>query len=163
VSKENNMTDMIDHPPHYTSHPSGIEAIELCRLMPFSLGNAAKYILRAGLKGSAIEDVKKAIWYLDDYRNTLATDALAPPQRLAASQVAQRVQHGRDGHIEGFIRALYGREHEVIDNAGEVVGRVEMEHRFVTVERLGIAKLYLEGMIQVLEDEEASRASDHEP
>jgi hypothetical protein len=55
----------VEHPKHYTNHPSGIEAIEICGYMNFCLGNALKYILRADYKGKAIEDLRKAKWYLD--------------------------------------------------------------------------------------------------
>lgn len=58
--------DMVNHPPHYTSHPSGVEAIEITRHMSFNLGNAIKYIWRAGLKGNAEQDLEKAIFYLND-------------------------------------------------------------------------------------------------
>lgn len=58
--------DMVQHPKHYTTHPSGIECIEITRHMNFNLGNAFKYIWRADLKHDAIEDLEKAIWYLQD-------------------------------------------------------------------------------------------------
>jgi hypothetical protein len=58
------MTDAIN-PPHYQSHPSGIQCIEITEHMNFCLGNAIKYIWRAGLKNNAIEDLEKARWYLD--------------------------------------------------------------------------------------------------
>lgn len=61
--KEN---DPVNHPAHYTSHPSGVECIQITRWMSFNLGNAIKYIWRAGNKGNALEDLKKARWYLDD-------------------------------------------------------------------------------------------------
>ena len=61
--KEN---DPVNHPAHYTSHPSGVECIQITRWMNFNLGNAIKYIWRAGNKGNALEDLKKARWYLDD-------------------------------------------------------------------------------------------------
>lgn len=57
--------DLVNHPPHYTKHPSGIECIEITQHMNFNLGNAVKYIWRADLKRDAIEDLKKAAWYLD--------------------------------------------------------------------------------------------------
>lgn len=60
------MSDLVNHPPHYTNHPSGIEAIEVTRHMNFNLGNAMKYIWRAGLKGDGIQDLKKAVFYLND-------------------------------------------------------------------------------------------------
>lgn len=56
--------DMVNHPPHYTSHPSGIECIQITEHMGFNLGNALKYIWRADEKGQALEDLKKASWYL---------------------------------------------------------------------------------------------------
>lgn len=58
------MTDAIN-PPHYQTHPSGIQCIEITEHMNFCLGNAIKYIWRAGLKNNAIEDLEKARWYLD--------------------------------------------------------------------------------------------------
>lgn len=59
------MTDMVNHPPHYTSHPSGVECIEITEHMSFTLGNALKYIWRADLKGKSIQDLEKAIFYLN--------------------------------------------------------------------------------------------------
>lgn len=64
--------DPVDHPTHYTSSAAKcsacghrIECIDVTESMPFTLGNAVKYLWRAGLKGSAVEDLKKAIWYID--------------------------------------------------------------------------------------------------
>jgi hypothetical protein len=59
-----NWNDPVNHPKHYTSHPSGIECIQVTEHMSFCLGNATKYIWRADLKNDAIEDIDKAIWYL---------------------------------------------------------------------------------------------------
>ena len=53
------------NPPHYKEHPSGIECIRITEHMSFCLGNAVKYIWRADLKGDAIEDLRKARWYID--------------------------------------------------------------------------------------------------
>ena len=57
--------DNVNHPKHYTSHPSGVEVIEITEHMNFCLGNAVKYILRCDLKGKPIEDLRKARWYID--------------------------------------------------------------------------------------------------
>jgi hypothetical protein len=59
------MADSVDHPPHYNGHPSGIECITVVEHMGFNLGNAVKYVWRADLKHDAIEDLKKAIWYVN--------------------------------------------------------------------------------------------------
>lgn len=56
--------DPVNHPPHYTAHPSGVECIQVTEHMGFNLGNAVKYIWRADLKGNAIEDLEKAAWYV---------------------------------------------------------------------------------------------------
>jgi len=58
--------DAVNNPKHYTEHPSGIKCIEITRHMGFNLGNAVKYIWRCDLKKDAIEDLKKAVWYLND-------------------------------------------------------------------------------------------------
>jgi len=59
------MTDTVNNPKHYTSHPSGVECIEITEHMSFNLGNAVKYVWRASLKGKEIEDLRKARWYID--------------------------------------------------------------------------------------------------
>jgi uncharacterized protein YciU (UPF0263 family) len=57
--------DIVNHPKHYTR--GGIETIDVIEAweLNFHLGNAVKYISRAGHKGDAIEDLRKARWYLD--------------------------------------------------------------------------------------------------
>lgn len=57
--------DPVNHPKHYTGHPSGVECIAITEHMGFCLGNAIKYIWRADLKNDAIEDLKKAAWYIE--------------------------------------------------------------------------------------------------
>ncbi|WP_232543915.1 DUF3310 domain-containing protein [Streptomyces buecherae] len=54
----------VDHPGHYNQHPSGIECIEITKHMNFAMGNAVKYLWRADLKGTPIEDLKKAENYI---------------------------------------------------------------------------------------------------
>lgn len=71
------MTDPVNHPPHYTAHPSGVECIQITEHMGFCLGNAVKYLWRADLKGDAIEDLRKARWYID--REIARREAAARP------------------------------------------------------------------------------------
>lgn len=59
------MSDNVNHPAHYTSHPAGVECIDIVEHFGFNVGNAVKYLWRAGLKGDALEDLKKARWYVD--------------------------------------------------------------------------------------------------
>ncbi len=58
------MSDVVNNPKHYTSHPSGVDCIQITEHMGFNLGNAIKYIWRADLKDDAIEDLRKAEWYI---------------------------------------------------------------------------------------------------
>lgn len=57
--------DMVNKPQHYTSHPSGVECIEITEHMNFNLGNCIKYLWRSDFKGAQIQDLQKARWYLD--------------------------------------------------------------------------------------------------
>ncbi len=59
------MSDLVNHPPHYKSHPSGVECIQITEHMNFNLGNAVKYIWRSDLKADAVEDLQKAVWYVN--------------------------------------------------------------------------------------------------
>lgn len=57
--------DPVNHPAHYTRHPSGTECIEITEHMGFNLGNVIKYVWRSGERGEALTDLKKAKWYLE--------------------------------------------------------------------------------------------------
>ena len=67
------MTDMVNHPSHYTD--GGIETIDFieAKNLPYHLGNAVKYISRAGKKEpeKTIEDLQKAVWYINRYISML--------------------------------------------------------------------------------------------
>lgn len=77
--KDKENEDKVNHPKHYTSHPSGVECIEITRHYCFSIGNAIKYLWRAGLKTEQgmqdkekeIQDLEKAIWYIKDRINQI--------------------------------------------------------------------------------------------
>lgn len=79
------LNDNVNHPKHYTSHPSGVECIQIARHYCFSIGNAIKYLWRAGLKQDTsltdkekeIEDLKKAIWYINDRISQLENNKLS--------------------------------------------------------------------------------------
>lgn len=59
--------DAVNHPSHYTQHPSGVECIQITEHMNFNCGNAFKYIWRADLKhdDGGLQDLKKAQFYLN--------------------------------------------------------------------------------------------------
>jgi hypothetical protein len=69
------MSETVNHPEHYCKHPSGIECITIVRHFNFNIGNAIKYLWRAGLKSAdEIEDLKKAVWYIQDEIERLASE-----------------------------------------------------------------------------------------
>lgn len=55
--------ETVNHPKHYNSHPSGVECITIVEHMTFNIGNAIKYLWRAGHK-NGVEDLRKAAWYV---------------------------------------------------------------------------------------------------
>ena len=63
----------VNHPSHYNQHPAGIECIDIIEPMSLNIGNAIKYLWRAGLKPDAIhdEDLQKAIWYIERERERM--------------------------------------------------------------------------------------------
>ena len=65
TDKGTTVKDNVNHPQHYTAHPSGIECIEVTEHMSFCVGNAVKYLWRADHKGNDIEDLRKAAWYIN--------------------------------------------------------------------------------------------------
>ncbi len=70
VHEDKEKNNNVNHPSHYTwlKDKCGIEVLDITRHMDFDLGNAIKYILRAGKKNpeKTIEDLQKAIFYIND-------------------------------------------------------------------------------------------------
>ena len=73
INRLSPMEDKVNRPSHYTGHPSGVECIDITEYYDFCVGNAIKYLWRAGLKKEdgvsdkekEIEDLKKAAYYID--------------------------------------------------------------------------------------------------
>ena len=98
---EQKKVDNVNHPPHYTwlKDKCGIEVIDITRHMDFCLGNAIKYILRAGHKQDAsltdnqkeIEDLKKAIWYINDRIKQLGGGCIVTGKQIGRASCRERV------------------------------------------------------------------------
>ena len=75
----------VNHPKHYNQHPAGIECIDIIRHYTCDIANAIKYLWRAGLKPEMgkedaekeIKDLKKALWYIEDYQRQTYTHHIA--------------------------------------------------------------------------------------
>jgi hypothetical protein len=75
ITMEEPEADMVNHPPHYTA--GGIETIDYiqAKLTPeefrgYLRGNILKYSSRAGLKGDAMQDIDKMVWYANKLQQT---------------------------------------------------------------------------------------------
>jgi len=116
------MNDAIN-PKHYTQHPSGIECIEITRLLPFNRGNAIKYLWRLGQKDESQQELKKAIWYLNDEINngfgdvncgltsnkiTDKLDTLALYQTDQERQLFNLIIFGTPHHLKQVIKIIEG-------------------------------------------------------
>lgn len=91
--------DEVNHPSHYTSHPSGVECITITRHLNFNIGNAFKYLWRAGRKPYANQttDLRKAAWYIQDEIN-----------RLEQEQENERQQELFDNQTQKNVRSEIG-------------------------------------------------------
>lgn len=67
--------DPVNHPPHYNNVP-GIECIDVAEHFSFTRGNAIKYLWRAGEKGDLVQDLKKAIWYIQREIDTVSGEVI---------------------------------------------------------------------------------------
>lgn len=122
--------DIVNHPAHYTSCKSGIECIDIAECLPFCLGNAYKYMHRAGLKGDALTDYQKARFYFA--RASLNNEKL----NFRALALIERVIEFRDGAVKDILSALcenrifrpdYDRVLSLLD---ELIERIEHDNSY---------------------------------
>lgn len=108
--------DSVNHPAHYTSDPSGVECIQITRHRTFNVGNAIKHLWRAGLKrdegrevvDKQIEDLEKAIWYLNDEIKLLRGEA--DPVPIAGSYNGQELVRNIAGSVKPLLLGAFARE-----------------------------------------------------
>ena len=96
--------DAVRHPRHYTSHPSGVEVINYSRLLPFGPGSAVKYVMRRDLKGNPIQDLDKAIWFLNDSIDSGVRYSSTRDMQRAVRPVIEAEEHPE---VRVFLRSLY--------------------------------------------------------
>lgn len=113
----------VTNPSHYRSHPSGIECIEIIRGLPFSQGNAIKYLWRAGDKGGPEklkEDLNKALWYIKD------TEANGIGVLCLGESVDAWAEAEKPGHRKEAISSIFSNNHHkaiaIIDEWIEELG-----------------------------------------
>ena len=136
-----NKNDQVNHPKHYTSDPSGIECIDVTRHRNFNIGNAIKYLWRAGIKedkdrklvDKQIEDLNKAIWYLVDEihrlggRCTVKTDSINTCLPIDNESIIDATLNyhenvnGQDVSILGLSNGNVGIRFNIIDHLKSIL------------------------------------------
>jgi len=113
--------DLINHPPHYNLHPSGIECIEVTRLCTYTCGNAIKYVWRTDLKNGK-QDLEKAIWYLEDAVRH-ADPVFLPGKYAEALDKLHRVMQYESDHnrLEFFGAMAIGAKHRAIESVRKLL------------------------------------------
>lgn len=104
LTAESEAPDMVNHPPHYTNGPDlgTLECIDITRWMPFTLGNAFKYVWRAGVKGGpdkAIEDLEKAKFYLDQWKFTAGEGIYPRAAQCVVGALFEKAFHRIEGNV----------------------------------------------------------------
>lgn len=94
--------DPVNSPAHYTSSPSGVECIQVTEHLGFCIGNAIKYLWRVDDKGDALENLRKARWYVD---REIARREHAKPQ-MAYGDTEQEARKAADVLVEDNDRAV---------------------------------------------------------
>lgn len=107
------ITERIDHPAHYGSHPSGVECITIVEAMGFCIGNAIKYLFRRAHKGNALEDVKKARWYVERELAFRKSERWAAYPRDPRLEVSTMGRVRRATSLRLLKRAQRSEEHDV--------------------------------------------------
>ena len=122
------MNDPVNHPSHYTSSESGVECIEITQHQTFCVGNAVKYVWRAGEKDVAkhVEDLQKAIWYLEREIETYPNARSTYPKSWYANIKKVIMPLEPFSNIEEFFMAIY------LQDLPAAIDAIEVE-----IERIG--------------------------
>ena len=107
MEQKQNEVDMVNHPPHYTDHPSGVECIEVFEWCSGCTSTAWKYMWCGGKKWNDLEDLKKAQWYIRreiQFTHALQSrglirQMLVPDSLVAAIRKVLAVESGTRGAV----------------------------------------------------------------
>ena len=118
----NDTTDVVHHPKHYTSDGCGVEAIEITSLLPACISNAVKYVWRCGKKDEDLQELKKALWYINySIDNDLPTFVEGLSDSLEFQDLVEKVKSHWIGNKYMFIDAVYWGNQETMKKALELM------------------------------------------
>ena len=110
----------VNHPKHYTSDECGVEAIEITSLLPACLSNATKYIWREGKKDSSLQELEKALWYINySIDNQLPSTVNDLTDSMHFEELITKVKKHWSGWKYVFIDAVYWGDQQQMKRAVE--------------------------------------------
>lgn len=116
------VADAIHHPKHYTSDDCGVEAIEITSLLPACISNAVKYVWRCGKKDEDLQELKKALWYINySIDNDLPSFVNELSDSLEYEDLINKVKSHWVGNKYMFIDAVYWGNQESMKKALELM------------------------------------------
>ena len=116
------VADAIHHPKHYTSDDCGVEAIEVTSLLPACISNAVKYVWRCGKKDEDLQELKKALWYIDySIDNDLPSFVNELSDSLEFQSLVEKVKSHWVGNKYMFIDAVYWGNQETMKKTLELM------------------------------------------
>ena len=118
----NPMSDTVHHPKHYTSDDCGVEAIEITSLLPACISNAVKYVWSCGKKDEDLQELKKALWYINySIDNDLPSFVNELSDSLEFQELVEIVKSQWVGNKYMFIDAVYWGNQETMKKAIELM------------------------------------------
>lgn len=116
------IADAVHHPKHYTSDDCGVEAIEVTSLLPACISNAVKYVWRCGKKDEDLQELKKALWYINySIDNDLPSSIEWLSDSLEYEDLINKVKSHWAGNKYMFIDAVYWGNQETMKKALELM------------------------------------------
>ena len=116
------VSDTVNHPKHYTSDDCGVEAIEVTSLLPACISNAVKYVWRCGKKDEYLQELKKALWYINySIDNGLPSFVDQLSDSLEFQELVEKVKSHWVGNKYMFIDAVYWGNQETMKKALELM------------------------------------------
>ena len=116
------VADAIHHPKHYTSDDCGVEAIEITSLLPACISNTVKYVWRCGKKDEDLQELKKALWYINySIDNDLPSFVDELSDSLEFQDLVEKVKSHWVGNKYMFIDAVYWGNQETMKKAIELM------------------------------------------
>ncbi|MFA5707523.1 DUF3310 domain-containing protein [Mycolicibacterium sp.] len=106
--------DPVHSPSHYTSHPSGIECLEITRQLSFGVGNTVKYVWGRGDKGKPAQDLDKSMFFLLDARKNVPQSLLVPAHAQALLRRAAAADP--DPLAAAFYRAVADMRWDAVED-----------------------------------------------